>query len=175
MGLPITLEGEVIDLDVPPPGIIASAHTRGADGFVPANVSVCNPGDGALTVEIESSTTVDVSQTSFSADACTQAGYSFDNSQDQTGRVDWYYNNEGSQTHITASEFASIVKTGFDGMLTGRNDCGFGDPISLSASRVGSTTAGTGGGYRRNKTRLAGGSSAPRRWPERMSTAMARR
>lgn len=145
VGRTITLVGEPIDLMVPEAGLIASVHTLGADGYVPADLDICNPGDGTLTVEISEEAVVEPSDLTFSATPCTQLGNSFTPSQIQTGTVNWYYNNTGGQTHITTSEFASIVKTGFDGMLTGRNDCGFGDPISLNAARVGSTTAGTGG------------------------------
>lgn len=146
VGRTITLDGEPIDLEVPGPGLIAGVDRVGVDGHVPSALQICNPGNGTLTVEISQEASSGVEgQTLASHTPCTQAGNAFVPSRKQTAVVNWHYNNSGGQSHITTSEFASIVKSGFDGMLTGRNDCGFGDPISLSATRVGSTTAGTGG------------------------------
>lgn len=157
VGRPISVEGEYTGLDVPAEGIIAEVHELGINGSVPAAATVCNPGDGTLTVEVEASHTVEWSaphpadespadESEWQAvTACTQTGNSYTPSEVQAGNIAWYYNNEEGQTHITDTEFRDLTKSGFDGMLTGRNSCNFSDPISLTATLVGATTAGTGG------------------------------
>lgn len=144
VGRPVVINGSNSDLTVPPPGLIASMEATPPAGAPGLSVQVCNPGDGTLAVDVEQGDTTE-SAGAFSAGACSEPGYVFYSPHQAFGYFEWRYNNSGGQAHITAAEFASLTKSGFDRLLTGYNDCGFGDPIAYTAVRAGTTTRSTGG------------------------------
>lgn len=139
VGRPVVVNGSDIDLTVPPPGLIASMDATPPAGAPGLSVQVCNPGDGTVSIDVEQPDTSEAAST-FSATACTETGYVFDSTRQAFGYFEWRYNNSGGQAHITAAEFAALTKVGFDRLLTGYNDCGFGDPITYTAVRAGTTT-----------------------------------
>lgn len=144
IGRRVSVEGEDFGVRVPSEGLSLRVRGTGVEGYVPPRIDICNPGDGTLVVDYVPAAYFTDAGPELATTKCDQNEWASTVFYRIPGDVDWYYNNVGGQTHIGVDEFAELAKSGFDGMLTGRNACGLPDPISLNATRVGPTTASPG-------------------------------